>query len=71
MQSLYNLPPERFQHLTAAGTPEAVAAALKPYTDAGARHVTLVVAAESVPEGIEMAGEVGRLLNASASADRS
>lgn len=70
MQSLYNLPPEKFQHLTAAGTPATVATALKPYVDAGARHVTLVVASESVPEGIEMAGEVGRLLNASSGVDR-
>lgn len=64
MQSLYNLPPEKFQHLTAAGRPQTVAAALQPYVDAGAGHITLVVAAESVQEGIEMAGEVGRLLNA-------
>ncbi|WP_344854123.1 LLM class flavin-dependent oxidoreductase [Amycolatopsis ultiminotia] len=62
MQSLYRLPPEKFRHLTAAGTPATVAAALKPYIDAGARQLTLVVAAESVHDGIEMAGEVRDLL---------
>jgi alkanesulfonate monooxygenase SsuD/methylene tetrahydromethanopterin reductase-like flavin-dependent oxidoreductase (luciferase family) len=65
MQSLYNLPPEKFRHLTAAGTPAMVAAALQPYVDAGARHLTLVVAAESVHDGIAMAGEVRSLLDAS------
>ncbi|MFC8661994.1 LLM class flavin-dependent oxidoreductase [Streptomyces sp. NPDC057199] len=64
MQSLYSLPPEKFRHVTAAGTPETVAAALEPYLTAGARHLTLVVASESVHEGIEMAGEVRSLLNA-------
>jgi len=66
IQSLYSLPPEKFRHVTAAGTPETVAAALEPYLAAGARHLTLVVASESVHEGIEMAGEVRSPLNARA-----
>lgn len=63
MQSLYNLPPEKFRHLTAAGSPATVAETLRPYVATGAGHVTLVVASESVYEGIEMAGEVRALLN--------
>ena len=36
MQALYHLPPEKFQHVTAAGTPEQVAEMLAPYVEAGA-----------------------------------
>jgi alkanesulfonate monooxygenase SsuD/methylene tetrahydromethanopterin reductase-like flavin-dependent oxidoreductase (luciferase family) len=67
LQTLYNLPAEKFQRVTAAGTPETVADALQPYVAAGARHVTLVVASDDVHDGIEMAGEVRRRLNAGAS----
>lgn len=62
LEALYNLPAEKFEHVTAAGTPEMVAAKLAPYVAAGAEHLTLVVAAESVYEGIDHAAEVRRLL---------
>jgi alkanesulfonate monooxygenase SsuD/methylene tetrahydromethanopterin reductase-like flavin-dependent oxidoreductase (luciferase family) len=62
MQALYQLPAERFQHVTAAGTPEQVAATLAPFLAGGAKHVTLVPVADKPLEGIEMAGEVRRLL---------
>ena len=55
---------ERFQHVTAAGTPEQVAAGLAPYVEAGAGHLTLVTVAESVHDGIDLAAEVRRLLQA-------
>jgi alkanesulfonate monooxygenase SsuD/methylene tetrahydromethanopterin reductase-like flavin-dependent oxidoreductase (luciferase family) len=64
MQALYNQPPERFQHVTAAGTPEQVAEKLVPFIEAGAEHLTIVTVADSVHDGIDMAAEVRRLLQA-------
>jgi len=64
MQALYNLPPEKFQHVTAAGTPEQVAETLSRFVAGGAEHLTLVTVAESPEEGIELAGEVRRILHA-------
>jgi len=64
MNALYNLPPEKFQNVTAAGTPEQVAEKLAPFVAAGAEHLTIVTVAESVHEGIDLAGEVRRLLQA-------
>jgi alkanesulfonate monooxygenase SsuD/methylene tetrahydromethanopterin reductase-like flavin-dependent oxidoreductase (luciferase family) len=62
MEALYKVPGEKFHHLTAAGTPEAVAEALSAYVEAGARTFTIVPVAESVEAGIEAAAEVQRLL---------
>jgi len=62
MQALYRLPPERFVNVTAAGTPEQVAEWLAPYVDAGAGSISIVPAARSVEAGVELAGEVRRLL---------
>lgn len=64
MHALYALPPEKFQHVTAAGTPEDVAEKLAPYIAGGAQHLTTVTVAESVHEGVDLAGEVRRLLQA-------
>lgn len=64
LEALYNLPAEKFQHVTAAGTPEEVAARLVPYVEAGAGHLTLVTVADSVHEGIDLAAEVRRVLRA-------
>ncbi|MGC4938508.1 LLM class flavin-dependent oxidoreductase [Kribbella sp. DT2] len=62
MESLYRLPAAKFEHVTAAGTPEAVAEQLAPYLAAGAVHLTLVPVAASVDEALEAAAEVRRLL---------
>lgn len=62
MSKLYNLPAEKFQHVTAAGSPDDVAGFLASYVEAGARTITLVPVAESVHEAIELSGEVRRLL---------
>lgn len=62
MSKLYNLPAEKFQHITAAGRPEDVAEFLAPYVEAGARTITLVPVADDVHTGIELSGEVRRLL---------
>ena len=64
MQALYNQPPERFQHVTAAGTPEQVAEKFVPFVEAGAEHLTIVTVADSVHDGIDLAAEVRRLLQA-------
>ena len=64
MQALYNQPPERFQHVTAAGTPVQVAEKLAPFVAAGAEHLTIVTVADSVHDGIDLAAEVRRLLHA-------
>jgi len=64
MQALYNQPPERFQHVTAAGTPVQVAEKLAPFVEAGAEHLTIVTVADSVHDGIDLAAEVRRLLQA-------
>jgi alkanesulfonate monooxygenase SsuD/methylene tetrahydromethanopterin reductase-like flavin-dependent oxidoreductase (luciferase family) len=62
MQALYRLPPETFEHVSAAGTPEQVAEQLAPFVRGGARHLTLVVVADDPRGGIDMAGEVRELL---------
>jgi alkanesulfonate monooxygenase SsuD/methylene tetrahydromethanopterin reductase-like flavin-dependent oxidoreductase (luciferase family) len=68
MQALYDQPPERFQHVTAAGTPEQIAEQLVPFVGAGAEHLTIVTVADSVHDGIDLAAEVRRLLQAEFSA---
>lgn len=62
MSALYNLPPEKFEHVTAAGRPEDVAAFLTPYIEAGARTLTLIPVAEDIHTAVELSGEVRRLL---------
>jgi alkanesulfonate monooxygenase SsuD/methylene tetrahydromethanopterin reductase-like flavin-dependent oxidoreductase (luciferase family) len=64
MSRLYDLPPEKFQHITAAGRPDDVAGFLAAYVEAGARTITLVPVAEDVHTAIELSGEVRRLLTA-------
>ena len=49
---------------TAAGTPEQVAEKLVPFVEAGAEHLTIVTVADSVHDGIDLAAEVRRLLQA-------
>lgn len=58
MAALYNLPPEKFQHITAAGTPDDVADFIAPYVEGGARTITMIPIAASVEEGIALSGEV-------------
>jgi alkanesulfonate monooxygenase SsuD/methylene tetrahydromethanopterin reductase-like flavin-dependent oxidoreductase (luciferase family) len=63
MEALYHLPPEKFAHLTAAGTPEQVAEYLAPYVEGGATAVSIVPVAGDPTEGVALAGEVRRLLH--------
>lgn len=62
MSALYNLPAEKFQHITAAGKPDDVAEFLSAYVEAGARTITLVPVADSIEEAIDLSGEVRQLL---------
>jgi alkanesulfonate monooxygenase SsuD/methylene tetrahydromethanopterin reductase-like flavin-dependent oxidoreductase (luciferase family) len=64
MQALYNQPPERFQHVTAAGPPGQVAEKLAPFVEAGAEHLTIITVADTVHDGIDLAAEVRLLLQA-------
>ncbi|MBX6388603.1 MAG: LLM class flavin-dependent oxidoreductase [Frankia sp.] len=64
MSRLYNLPPEKFVHISAAGTPLDIAEFLVPYVQAGARTLTLIPVADTVHEGVELAAEVRALLRA-------
>ncbi|WP_242666249.1 MULTISPECIES: LLM class flavin-dependent oxidoreductase [Parafrankia] len=64
MSQLYNLPADKFAHISAAGTAQDVAAFLLPYVQAGARTLTLIPVADTVHEGIEQAAEVRALLRA-------
>ncbi|WP_196781002.1 LLM class flavin-dependent oxidoreductase [Nocardioides sambongensis] len=58
MSSLYNLPPEKFQHISAAGTPDDVADFIAPYVEGGARTITLIPVAESPETAIQLSGQV-------------
>lgn len=66
MSALYNMPPEKFQHITAAGTPGEVTAFLEPYVQAGARTITLIPVSGSIEEAIDLSGEVGQGLREAA-----
>jgi alkanesulfonate monooxygenase SsuD/methylene tetrahydromethanopterin reductase-like flavin-dependent oxidoreductase (luciferase family) len=62
MEHLYRLPYENFRYLAPAGTPKQVAEFLRPFTEAGAEHVTLVPAAASIEAGIDAVAEVREYL---------
>ncbi|MFN0148246.1 MAG: LLM class flavin-dependent oxidoreductase [Dehalococcoidia bacterium] len=58
MESTYRLPFERFERYTPYGRAKAVAEAIMPYVEAGARHVNLMPVQGSPEENIERAAEV-------------
>ena len=66
MSRLYNLPPEKFQHISAAGRPEDIVEFLTPYIEGGARTLTLIPVADSTHEGIELCAQVRQMLRARA-----
>jgi alkanesulfonate monooxygenase SsuD/methylene tetrahydromethanopterin reductase-like flavin-dependent oxidoreductase (luciferase family) len=66
MERLYRVPYEKFRHLAPAGTPRQVAEFLYPYVEAGARHLSLIPAGESVEAEIDAVAEVRELLLAAA-----
>jgi alkanesulfonate monooxygenase SsuD/methylene tetrahydromethanopterin reductase-like flavin-dependent oxidoreductase (luciferase family) len=58
MENFYHVPFEKFERYTPYGTPEDVAAALRPYVDAGCRVMNLKIVAASDDEEITGAAEV-------------
>jgi alkanesulfonate monooxygenase SsuD/methylene tetrahydromethanopterin reductase-like flavin-dependent oxidoreductase (luciferase family) len=66
MERAYDLPFERFSTYVPRGTPEDVAAALRPFLDAGCRRFNIVPEAESLEAALAGVGAVKRLLAHSA-----
>ncbi len=64
MEAFYRVPFAAFEKYTPCGTPADVAAALRPYRDAGCSMFNLKVVAGNDAESIEAAGEVAALLRA-------
>jgi alkanesulfonate monooxygenase SsuD/methylene tetrahydromethanopterin reductase-like flavin-dependent oxidoreductase (luciferase family) len=62
MEQLYRQPFERFARYVPAGTPDDVAAALRPYVDAGAADVLLAAVAATTDEVVEGASRVRAVL---------
>lgn len=62
METMYKIPFERFEKHSPYGSPEAVAAALAPYVENGARWMNIKPCAASEEEGIEAVSEVAALL---------
>ena len=62
MEGFYRVPFEAFEKYTPYGTAEEVAAALRPYVDAGCSIMNMKVVAESPEASIEAAGEIAQLL---------
>jgi alkanesulfonate monooxygenase SsuD/methylene tetrahydromethanopterin reductase-like flavin-dependent oxidoreductase (luciferase family) len=65
MESLYQLPFERFARYAPWGTADDIAASVRPYLDAGARHVNLATVAATPEAAIDAAAEVAELLRRS------
>jgi alkanesulfonate monooxygenase SsuD/methylene tetrahydromethanopterin reductase-like flavin-dependent oxidoreductase (luciferase family) len=62
VESLYQMPFERFEPYVPYGTPEEVAAALAPYLAAGAAYILLSPVAPDIHDAVEGAATVRRLL---------
>ena len=65
MQAMYQIPFERFEKYSPAGTPEDVAAFLAPYVEAGCTSFNLIPQAGDPQTALEGAAEVKRLLSRS------
>ena len=62
MESLYQLPFARFERYAPWGSPAEIADYVRPYLEAGTRHVNLAPVAASFEESIDAAAEVAELL---------
>ncbi len=65
MESLYRLPFERFERYAPSGTADDIADFVRPYVDAGARHVNLAPVAATPEAAIDTAAEVAERLRSS------
>jgi alkanesulfonate monooxygenase SsuD/methylene tetrahydromethanopterin reductase-like flavin-dependent oxidoreductase (luciferase family) len=62
MEDLYRIPFERFERFSPYGSPDEVAAYLRPYVEAGCEWLNVSAQGGPAEESIEAAGEVARLL---------
>ena len=62
MQAFYQLPYERFERWSPAGTPEQIAEQLLPYVAAGCSVFNLIVQGASADDEVDAAGEIRRHL---------
>ena len=62
MQDFYQLPYDRFERWSPAGSPEAITAFLVPYAEAGCSVFNLIVQGASAEAEINAAGEIRRLM---------
>lgn len=62
MEGVYQIPYERFEKWSPAGTPEQLAEFLAPYVDAGCHIFNLIVCGESAEAEVEAVAEVRGLL---------
>ena len=63
MENLYQIPFSRFERYAVWGEPAAVAAAIKPYVDAGASHINLAPVGGATEDLVDGAAEVKRQLS--------
>jgi alkanesulfonate monooxygenase SsuD/methylene tetrahydromethanopterin reductase-like flavin-dependent oxidoreductase (luciferase family) len=64
MESLYQVPFERFERYAPSGSAEDIAAYVHPYVEGGARHVNLAPVAATPEDAIDAAAEIAELLRA-------
>lgn len=64
MEAMYRVPFDRFERYTPYGTPREIAEFISGYVEAGARHINLVPAQESLEETVERAAEIREALRA-------
>jgi alkanesulfonate monooxygenase SsuD/methylene tetrahydromethanopterin reductase-like flavin-dependent oxidoreductase (luciferase family) len=62
MQAFYQLPYERFERWSPAGSPERIAELLVPYVDAGCSLFNLIVQGDDPENEVEAAAEIRRLM---------
>jgi alkanesulfonate monooxygenase SsuD/methylene tetrahydromethanopterin reductase-like flavin-dependent oxidoreductase (luciferase family) len=62
MQAFYQLPYERFERWSPAGSPERIAEFLVPYVDAGCSLFNLIVQGDDPENEVEAAAEIRRLM---------
>jgi hypothetical protein len=63
MQAMYQLPYERFEKWSPAGTPEDIASFLIPYVESGCSLFNLILQAGDDEEAVGAAGEIRRLMH--------
>jgi alkanesulfonate monooxygenase SsuD/methylene tetrahydromethanopterin reductase-like flavin-dependent oxidoreductase (luciferase family) len=63
MESMYNIPYERFERYSPCGAPDTIAEFLAPYVSAGCRTFNLLACAEHLDTAVAGVSEIRRILN--------